>query len=206
MSSRLSSSRRAVVALALAAGLALSVPALVGCTADSAAPPESGSAAPAETDAAEFSPATGQTVAAEQYTFTLPEGWGFPDGAPEGFDEATFASDLQGDDDTYQDSLNILTSPAGEVTPDQVEDVGVTELESAGATDVQVLPRITAAGSESSHLTAGFSQNGVDYLIDQYYLTDAGQTYIVTFSFSADTPQPERDALSQSVLATWQWV
>ena len=205
MSSRLFSSRRAAVSLLLVAGLTLGAPALAGCTADSAPPAESDSAAPAETGAAEFSPATGQTVAAEQYTFTLPEGWGFPDGAPEGFDEATFASDLQ-DDDEYQDSLNILTSPAGEVTPDQVEDVGVTELENAGATEVRVLPRITAAGSESSHLTAGFAQDGVDYLIDQYYLTDAGQTYIVTFSFSPDTPQADRDALAQSVLSTWQWV
>lgn len=192
--------RRASVALVLAAGLGL-----VGCTGQSAPTTPSTPAAPApESEAVEFAPATGDTVTAEQYTFTLPEGWGFPDGAPAGFDETTFAADLQ-DADGYSDNVNILVSPGGEVTSEQVEQAGVAELEGAGAVDVEALDRVTAAGSESAHLTARVEQGDVPYVIDQYYLVDAGQTYIVTFSASVDVPQADRDALAQSVLVTWQW-
>ena len=71
---------------------------------------------------------------------------------------------------------------------------------------MQTLDRVTAAGSESAHLTATVSTGEVPYVIDQYYLVDAGQTYIVTFSSSVDVPQEDHDALAMSVLATWQWV
>lgn len=192
--------RRASAALVLAAGLGLA-----GCTGQSAPTSPSTPAAPApESEAVEFAPASGDTVTAEQYSFTLPEGWGFPDGAPDGFDETTFAADLQ-DTDGYSDNLNILVSPGGEVTSEQVEQAGVAELEGAGATEVKALDRVTAAGSESAHLTARVEQSDIPYVIDQYYLVDAGQTYIITFSSSIDAPQAERDVVAQSVLVTWQW-
>ncbi|MDT3316633.1 hypothetical protein Q9S71_07325 [Microbacterium sp. KSW4-11] len=198
--------RRVSVALALAAALgSAAAVGLTGCTAESAPPAETQEVSPQQTEAVEFAPATGTEVATDEYTFRLPDGWGFPDGAPDGFDPTTFAADLQ-DDDDYPDNVNILVSPGGEVTSDQVEQSGIDELEGAGATDVQTLDRVTAAGSESAHLTATVSTGEVPYVIDQYYLVDAGQTYIVTFSSSVDVPQEDRDALAMSVLATWQWV
>lgn len=195
---------RAHLALALALAAALG---LAGCTAEPA-PSTGGEASPSAsegTDAVEFAPASGAEVATDEYAFRLPDGWGFPDGAPDGFDPTTFAADLQ-DADDYPDNVNILVSPGGEVTSDQVEQTGIAELESAGATDARVLDRVTAAGSESAHLTATVGSGEVPYVIDQYYLVDAGQTYIVTFSSSVDVPQDDRDARAQSVLATWRWV
>ncbi|MCK6079129.1 hypothetical protein KZX37_00680 [Microbacterium sp. EYE_5] len=182
------------------AALVLAALVMTGCggRSDAETPPSATSDLPA------IAPADGETVAGEAYGFTLPQGWGFPDGAPDTFDETTFAAFLD-DQDDFADNLNIITSPAGEVSPEQVESVGVDELEGAGATDVTVLDRVTAAGQETAHLTAGFEQDGVEYQIDQYYLTDAGQTYIVTFSFSPDVSQEDRDQIAQSVLATWQW-
>jgi len=178
---------------------------LAGCGSQAAPPTRSSDGVPApETDAAEFAPATGDTITAEQYTLTLPEGWGFPDGAPDGFDETTFAADLQ-DDDGFSDNVNILVSPGGEVTSEQVEEAGVAQLEGAGASEVEALDRITAAGSESAHLTARVEQGEMPYRIDQFYLVNAGQTYIVTFASNVDTPQADRDAVAQSVLVTWQW-
>ncbi|MCM3697070.1 hypothetical protein [Microbacterium oleivorans] len=197
--------RRASAALALVAALSgASMLGLSGCTPESAPPAESESVAPPETDAVEFAPATGTEVATDEYTFRLPEGWGFPDGAPDGFDPTTFAADLT-DGDDYPDNVNILVSPGGEVTSDQVEESGIAELEGAGATDARALDRVTAAGSESAHLTATVSTGEVPYVIDQYYLVDAGQTYIVTFSSSVEVSQEDRDALALSVLVTWQW-
>lgn len=194
------SRRRASVVLVLLTGLALT-----GCAAPAQAPETSAVETPAPDTGAEFSPAAGDTITAEQYTLTLPDGWGFPDGAPEGFDETTFAADLT-IEDGYRDNVNILVSPGGEVTSEQVEEAGVAQLEEAGASDVQALDRVTAAGSESAHLTARVEQGGTPYVIDQFYLVNAGQTYIVTFASDAEKPQAERDALAQSVLVTWQWV
>lgn len=199
--------RRAVAALTLAA--VLGVPAglcLTGCTAETAPPAGSASAEqPQNTDAVEFAPATGTEVSTDEYSFRLPDGWGFPDGAPDGFDATTFAADLR-DGDEYPDNVNILVSPGGEVTSEQVEESGIAELEGAGATDARALDRVTAAGSESAHLTATVETGEVPYVVDQYYLVDAGQTYIVTFSSSVDVAQEDRDALALSVLSTWQWI
>ncbi|MFJ6677604.1 hypothetical protein ACIQLK_00590 [Microbacterium sp. NPDC091382] len=191
--------RRASAVLMLASGLALA-----GCAAPTESPDSSRVETPAPDADAEFSPAAGDTITAEQYSLTLPEGWGFPDGAPEGFDETTFAADLR-IEDGYRDNLNILVSPGGEVTSEQVEETAVAQLEEAGASDVRALERVTAAGSESAHLTARVGQGETSYAIDQFYLVDAGQTYIVTFAADVDKPQAERDALALSVLATWQW-
>lgn len=195
--------RTATPLASAAAGLALTAAlALTGCAAPE---PEPASPQP-ESSAPAVAPAAGETVEGDAYAFATPEGWGFPEDAPEGYDESMFSADLADTDDDFTDNLNVITSPAGEITPDQVESDGVAELENVGATDVTVLDRVTAGGVESAHLTAGFaSPEGVEYTIDQYYLTDAGQTHIITFSFSPDVPQADRDALAQSVLATWQW-
>ncbi|MDJ1114379.1 hypothetical protein [Microbacterium dauci] len=192
-------SRAAAVLLAFSAGLALA-----GCSAPAGTDADE-SPAPAATSPAAVAPAIGPDVTAEAYTFQVPEGWGFPEEAPEGYDASMFAVDLADIEDGFSDNVNVITSPAGEITPEQVESAGVAELEAAQATDVTVLDRVDAAGAESAHLTAGFTSEGVEYTIDQYYLTSAGQTHIVTFSFSPGIDQAERDALAASVLATWTW-
>ncbi|MFT4221199.1 MAG: hypothetical protein QM611_11895 [Microbacterium sp.] len=187
---------RLTMPAALVLGVSL---ALAGCA--TTGPQATTSASPAaETTVA---PAVGETISGTGYSYTVPEGWGVPDPI-EGYDPDSFAADLD-DTDGFSDNVNVIVSPAGVVTPDEVESAGFDELESVGATDVTVGERVTVAGSESAHLSASMSANGQEYVIEQYYTTDDQQTYVVTFSFSSSVPQADREALAASVLATWTW-
>lgn len=162
----------------------------------------SASAAP-ETPAVE--PAAGETITGTGYTFTVPEGWGIPEEDFATGQVDVFAADLTDIEDGFADNVNVLLSPAGEITPEQVESLGVDELEAAGATDVMVGERITVADSESAHLSAALDAQGAQYSIDQFYVTGDGQTFVVTFSFSPTVTEAERADVYESVLATWSW-
>jgi len=184
-----------LAAVGLAAALTFT---LAGCFSPSPSPATGESAPPAST----VDPATGDTITGTGYAFNAPEGWTVPGSLPSGVD--TVAADLA-DADGFTDNVNVLLSPAGALTPDQVESAGAAELESVGATDIEVRPRVTVAGSESAHLTAQLSSSGVTYVFDQYYATNADQTYVITFSFSDTESQSDREALAESVLASWTW-
>ncbi|MFK0401964.1 hypothetical protein ACIQTT_06510 [Microbacterium sp. NPDC090225] len=160
-----------------------------------------------ETTAGELdaAPATGATIAGDGYTFKAPTGWDDPQQEIPGFDPDSFAANLQ-DTDGFADNVNVLKSPVGVVTPDQVETLGLKELETVGATDVVVHDRVVVAGSESAHISAAMSSEGVSYVVDQYYVSSADQTYVVTFSFSDTVPAAERQQIAESVLVTWAWV
>lgn len=163
------------------------------------------SASPTAPSAPEVSvpAATGPEITGTGYSYSVPEGWAVPpDGTAPGAD--TIAADLT-DDDGFVDNVNVLLSPAGEVTSEQVESQGVDELEGAGAEDVAIRDRITVAGSESAHLSAALSTSGVEYEIEQFYVTSEGQTYVVTFSVSPSVSEADRDELYGSVLASWTW-
>lgn len=186
---------RPLAALVLVSSLLLG-----GCAA-SAEPTDDAGAS----DAPAVEPAAGETITGDGYSYVVPEGWedasGNP-GAGAGID--SIAADLT-DTDGFADNVNVVKSPAGEVTADVVETIGVDELEGAGAAEVTVHDRLQIAGSESAHVSAVMSSGGSEYLIDQYYVTQNGQTYIVTFSFSDTVSAADRDEIAASVLATWAW-
>lgn len=173
--------------------------ALAGCSSSPAVEAEPTDAADPGTSAA-----TGDTISGTGYSFQVPEGWGEPEQEIEGFDPDAFAADLD-DADGFSDNVNVILSPAGEVTPEQVETLGVEELEGVGATDVEIGDRITVAGSESAHLSAALASEGTEYVVDQFYVTADGQTYVVTFSFSPTVSDADRDEIAESVLASWTW-
>jgi hypothetical protein len=183
---------------------------LAGCSSTPAstesAPAESPSQSDSPSDAAspDTAPADGETISGDGYSFSLPSGWAVPtdQAPPTGVD--TFAADLE-DADGFADNVNVVLSPSGEVTSDQVETLGLDELEGAGATEVEVLERTTVAGAEAAHLTALLSASGAEYRIDQYYPSHDGQTYVVTFSFNDTVPEAERSALADAVLGSWEW-
>jgi hypothetical protein len=184
-----------LAAVGLAAALTFS---LAGCFSPSPTPSTGETAPPVST----VDPAAGDTITGTGYSFNAPEGWSAPPSLPSGVD--TVAADLA-DADGFSDNVNVLLSPAGEVTAEQVESAGVAELEGVGATNIEVRPRVTVAGAESAHLTAELTSSGATYLFDQYYATNAGQTYVITFSFSDTESQADREALAESVLASWTW-
>lgn len=194
--------RPRLTALALVAAASL---ALAGCS----ALPGTGSPGPGPEPAPSLAgpdaaPATGDTLTGDGYSYRVPEDWGAPPGPVPGFDPDSLAADLD-DTDGFADNLNVILAPGPAVGADDIERVGVRELEGAGATDVAVEDRLAIAGEESAHLSAMLASNGSTYRIDQFYPSHDGQTYVITFSFSQDLPGDERDEVIGSILASWEW-
>lgn len=191
-----------IASVGLAAALTLT---LAGCFSPSAAPPTGESAPATETaPATTAEPATGELITGTGYSFNAPESWtSFAGSMPTGVDVVAIAATA--DADGFSDNINVVLSPAGEVAADVVETAGVSELEGAGAADVTVRPRVTVAGADSAHLSAQFTASGATYQIEQYYATNAGQTYVITFSFGLSASQADREAVAGSVLASWTW-
>lgn len=162
-------------------------------------------ASPADpADELDAAPAAGETIEGDGYSYAVPEGWGVPEGidaASQGLD--TFAADLA-DTDGFADNVNVLLSPAGKISVEQAEDRGVTELEDGGATDVEVEDRVRVADTDAVHISANFAQ-GASYAIEQYYVSDDDQTYVVTFSFSDTVDDDQRTDTAESILASWAW-
>lgn len=183
------SSALAVSALALTISLGL-----VGCSAGSSASP-----AP-EIDA---TPAAGDTVTSDGYSYSIPEGWAEQD-ASMAMGADTIALDSEIIDD-FSNNVNVVLSPNGAFTPDEIEDTAGAELEAGGGENVEVLDRVTVAGSETAHITASTSSSGVTYYIHQYYLTNDDQTYVVTFSFGESIADEDAIDISESILASWAW-
>lgn len=139
------------VALSLVGGLA-------GCSSSpsgSGGDAESSSSAPSTPSTAATTtatPAAGETIAGDGYSYAVPAGWGKHDSAAAAGTD-TIGIDLAPTGD-FASNVNVVLSPAGAVTADQVESVVGKELESSGAKDVTILDRVTVAGSESPHVTA----------------------------------------------------
>lgn len=178
--------------------------ALAGCATASAPKAAESVSVSAQAPEPAVAPATGTKITGTGYSFVVPEGWDRPGEnlAQEGID--TIAADLK-DTDGFSDNINVLLSPAGKVTPKQVESQGLKELEDSGAKDAKKHDRVTIGDSESAHLSALFPSEAGEYQIEQFYVSSKEQTYVVTFSFSPSVSEADRDALSNSVLATWSW-
>jgi hypothetical protein len=190
--------RTSLAAVAAAAALTF---ALGGCfSASPSAPAAEESALPAIS----VEPATGELIEGTGYTVNAPEGWAVPPDAPPGAD--IYLIDEDPNANGFTNTLNVILGPDPGDTPAEIETKGVAYLESVvGATEVEVRPRVTIAGSETAHISAQLSRQGITYRTEQYLLTDAGLVYTITFSFGETIPQGDREALAESVLATWTW-
>jgi hypothetical protein len=196
--------RTSLAAVGLAAALTF---ALAGCFSPSPAAPiteESPPTVESAPPAISVEPATGELITGTGYSFNAPEGWVVPPDAPPQADVFVIAdvADASG----FTDVVNVIPGPAPDQTSAEIEETGVAYLEGVvGATEVQVRPRVTIGGTESVHLSAQLSRNGVAYWTEQYLPIDAGIAYTTTFSFGEAVSQGDREALAESVLATWTW-
>jgi len=112
----------------------------------------------------------------------------------------------EADADGFIETLNVLLGPDNGEGLVQIETGAVAYLEQVvGATNVQARPRVIVAGHPSVHLSAQLTSSGISYRTEQYLLFSAGVAYTVTFSFGESAPQQGREALAESVLATWTW-
>lgn len=146
----------------------------------------------------------GTTITGTGYTYVVPRGWGPPPQKLPGFDPDSLAVDLQ-DTDDFADNVNVLLSPASPMTPGEAERAAEQELTAVGASDISIQDRVTVAGGESAHTSAVMSMNDVEYRIEQFFPTDNAQTFVLTFSFSSSVTPPERNEVTDAVLASWSW-
>jgi len=195
--------RSSLAAVGLAAGLTFT---LAGCFSPSPTSPTTEESAPAATEesappAISADPATGELITGTGYSFNAPEGWGVPADAPSADAFVVAPADADG----FYNTVNVLFGPTNGDSPDTVETMGTAYLESIGATDIQVRPRIAIAGTETVHFSAGRSSNGASYWSEQYIVATNGLDYTVTFVFNPAMPQADREALAESVFASWAW-
>ena len=175
--------------------------ALAGCFSGAPSAPTSAESAP---PAISVDPATGELIEGTGYTVNAPEGWAVPPDAPPSADVYVIGEEANAAG--FVDNFNVMLGPDPGDTPAEIETKGVAYLEDVvGATEVEVRPRVTIAGSETAHISAQLSRQGIAYWTEQYLLADSGLVYTITFSFGETVPQGDREALADSVLATWTW-
>jgi hypothetical protein len=189
--------RTSVAAVGIAAVLGFT---LAGCFSTSSPPPTEEESAPPAISA---EPATGELITGTGYSLNAPEGWAVPPDAPPSADIFVVAEEA--DAAGFIDSVNVLLGRASGEPLTAIETNGVAYLEGVGGTEVQVRPRVTVAGTESAHLSAQLSRSGISYWTEQYLVIEAGIAYTVTFSFGETVSLEDREALAESVLATWTW-
>lgn len=165
----------------------------------------SGAAKPAATKTSSVAPATGDTVTGTGYSYLAPKGWRPPSQKIPGFDPDSLVGD-SADKDGFTDNLNVIrVDPAPTDDADALESAAEKELKTARATGIKVLPQQQVDGTPAVHLTSGFSQNSVNYLVDQFSMIHGKVVYTITFSFSSTVPPERQDSVAQSVLTTWKW-
>ncbi len=147
-------------------------------------------------------PLADEVITGDGYSYSVPVGWGASENIPAGAD--TFAMDLAAPA-AVPGTVTVVASPTGVVTADDAESVGVSGLEGQGATNVVAQDRVMVAGSESAHITASIAVNDLELALDQYFLTHADQTYVVTFSSSGSVSEVDRTRINASVLTSWVW-
>jgi hypothetical protein len=190
--------RTSLAAVAIAAALTF---ALAGCFSASPSAPTATNSAPPTTT---VEGGTGELIAGTGYTLIAPVEWVFPPDAPPVAD--IYLIDEDPNANGFVNTLSVIVGPATGETPAELETNGVAYLKDVvGETEVHVRPRVTIAGSESVHISAQMSMTGRLYWLEQYILTDAGVAYIITFSLRQAISQINREALAESVLATWTW-
>jgi len=148
-------------------------------------------------------PADGDTISSDAFEFSVPEGWKDSSQATPG--ALVLAADTT-DDDGFSDNVNVISDDtvAG-ADREQLEDSVEKVLKGVNAKDVQVKDPTRIDGEEAVRVGAIFEQNGTKYRTEQYAVAHDDKGYVVTFSFSEDVPEADRDAVADSVLTTWKW-
>jgi hypothetical protein len=156
-----------------------------------------------DSDDSGVAPAAGDTITAEGFSFKAPEGWS--DAKDVNPSALALAANRQ-DNDGFADNVNVIADPTiVDADMDTLESSIEKVLKGANAKDVKVEDPIEVGGEEAARISAAFELNGNRYRTEQFAVDHDGKGYVVTFSFSEDVPDADRDELSESVLKTWSW-
>jgi len=194
-----------------AAVLAVLALALAGCGGgDDDKPTDETTSSSASDDTVDVEAASGDTIETDDFSYTLPDGWKDASESSAAANMPASAVSLAGDatdtSDGFTDNVNVLRlDPAPVTDPDDLEDAALKELQGVGGSDLKVADRVDVDGSTAIHLSGSMQTQGINDVIEQFHIIHEGASYVVTFSFSPDVAQDDRDEVSQSVLASWSW-
>lgn len=177
---------------------------LTGCSSGSDS--DGGKSGDKQTSAPEVEAADGLTVEGTGYTYVVPDGWKTPDEDIAGTEQTdTFAADFD-DKDGFADNINVIRlDPAPVEDLDDLEKALIAELEGSSAKNVTARDRLEIDGTAAVHIASLNTLQGKDYLTEQYNAIRDGVSYVITFSYSPDVSENDRDEVAQSVLSTWKW-
>ena len=148
-------------------------------------------------------PAAGMVITGTGYSFHAPAGWTLP---PRPTKADSYAISAQPHANGLYDTVNVLAGEANTDTLDDQEQNAAQYLEQVvGATQVKIRPRVDVAGQASVHVSALRSNQGDTEWSEQYSVTHGKTTFIITFASAPSASQAEREALAESVLASWTW-
>jgi hypothetical protein len=154
-------------------------------------------------DASDVEPASGDTIEAEGFSYSVPEGWKQNTDLQGG--AITLAVDMD-DKDGFADNVNVVTDPTiTNLEGDRLAEALTQSLENANVKEVAVREPLEVDGEEAVHTTGLFNLNGNEYRVDQYTLAVDGTGYVITFSHNKEQSEAERDEVDHAILASWSW-
>jgi hypothetical protein len=145
--------------------------------------------------------ATGDTITADAFSYTVPKGW-------KETRQSTLLS-LAIDPhpvDGFRTSINVVSDDTIVGTHgEELEKAVKKVLTSFNAKDIEIRDRLTIDGEDAVHSSAVMNINGNEYRVEQYGVEHDDAGFFVTLSFSLSIPQKTRDEISGSILSTWTW-
>ena len=149
-------------------------------------------------------PATGILVTGTGYSFHAPAGWKLP---PRAVNADAYAVSAKTDANGFYDTVNVLIGSPNSDTLDEQEQNSAEYLEQVkGSTQVKIRPRLEIANEVGIHISSQLHLHGVTQWSEQYAMVHGGMGFTITFAFNnLSEPQATRDALAESVLASWTW-
>lgn len=146
-------------------------------------------------------PADGTVISNDDFSFTLPDGWA----ESEQSRALSLAVDLE-DQDGFPDNIHVVMDRTlVELDAAALEDAAEDILADGSATQITTKQPVQIDGAEAVHTSAYFELSDPRYRTEQYAVVHDETGYVVTLSFSPDVGAAERDKISESILATWEW-
>lgn len=149
-------------------------------------------------------PATGPVVTGEGYAYRVPETWGDVTGRAKKVQASVdSAAAEKAATDGFADNISVgYQSP--DLTLEELESSMPTQLRSL-VENLEALPHVTIDGEEALHHRGPAASGGTKYFLEQFAALQDDRLAIITFSFGRSLPAKERDAVIDSVMASWKW-
>jgi hypothetical protein len=186
--------------LAQSAVLVTLVAALTACEGSGPDEASSTSTPTATATGAAAEPANGDTIKTDDFTYAVPDGW------KEAESPATSLAINLEDQDGFSDNITVIRDDTiVGLDRDKLQVAALDLLKGVDSSGIRTRDPVQIDGEEAVHAGSLNKLNDTKYRTEQYAVRHGEAGFIVMISFSPDVPTPERDAVSESILATWKW-